>query len=319
MSDPTVKGDRPPVTPAKPIISFSPVSFEVRGRVAAMELRVVAPATGDNLPIILLSHGHGASNFLASMRGYGPLADYYAAHGFVVILPTHQDSKTLALDPKGPEGALFWRSRAQDMHFILDHLDDIEATVPGLAGRLDKGRIAAVGHSLGAHTVAMLAGMRVTDAKTGEVVDLAEPRIKTAIMFSPPGDDADRAAWVRENYPELSGNDFSTMTLPSLIVTGTKDFHPFFSERQDWRADAYKLAPAPKSLLMLYEAEHLFGGISGYDAKETSDENPALVAGIQRITWAYLRTALHSDDNSWNVIVEELATGSNAVGYIKSK
>ena len=71
-----------------------------------MELRVVSPATGDNLPIILLSHGHGASNFLASMRGYGPLADYYAAHGFVVILPTHQDSKTLALDPTEGGGLL---------------------------------------------------------------------------------------------------------------------------------------------------------------------------------------------------------------------
>ncbi|EUC20798.1 alpha/beta hydrolase family protein [Paraburkholderia hospita] len=319
MSEPTIKADRPPVPAATPIISFSPITFEVPERTAVMEIRVVSPAMGSNLPIILLSHGHGASNFLASMRGYGPLADFYAAHGFVVILPTHQDSKTLALDPHGPEGALFWRSRTQDMRFILDHLDEIEAAVPGLAGRLDKDRIAAVGHSLGAHTVAMLAGMRVTDARTGEVVDLSEPRIKTAIMFSPPGDDTDRADWIREHYPELSGNDFSTMTLPSLVVTGTKDFHPFFSEREDWRADAYKLAPGPKSLLMLSEAEHLFGGISGYDAKETSDENPALVAAIQRITWAYLRTGLYPDDESWGVIVEELEKEQDPVGYIKSK
>jgi hypothetical protein len=109
------------------------------------------------------------------------------------------------------------------------------------------------------------------------------------------------------------------MTLPSLVVTGTKDFHPFFSEREDWRADAYKLAPGPKSLLMLSEAEHLFGGISGYDAKETSDENPALVAAIQRITWAYLRTGLYPDDESWGLIVEELEKNPDPVGYIKSK
>lgn len=124
------------------------------------------------------------------MRGYGPRADFYAAHGFVVILPTHQDSKALGLDPNGPEGALFWRSRATDMHFILDHLDEIASAVPGLAGRLDMERAAAVGHSLGAHTVAMLAGMQVTDANTQEVVNLKARQRAAAIMFSPPGDDA---------------------------------------------------------------------------------------------------------------------------------
>jgi predicted dienelactone hydrolase len=114
------------------------------------------------------------------MRDYGPLVDFYAAHGFVVIQPTHQSSKTLALDPDGPEGPLFWQSRAQDMSFIIDHLDEIEGVVPGLSGRLDKSRIAAVGRSMGGHSVAMLAGMLVTDSKTGEVVDLTEPNLMVA-------------------------------------------------------------------------------------------------------------------------------------------
>lgn len=69
------------------------------------------------------------------------------------------------------------------MHFILDHLDQIEATVPGLAGRLDRSRIAAVGHSMGGHTVGMLAGMRVTDPHDGQQVNLAEPRIKAGVLI----------------------------------------------------------------------------------------------------------------------------------------
>jgi fermentation-respiration switch protein FrsA (DUF1100 family) len=281
-------------------------------------MRVVAPATGGALPIILLSHGHGASNFLASMRGYGPLADFYAGRGFVVILPTHQNSRTLALDPSGPEGPLFWRSRAQDMHVILDRLGEIEAVVPGLAGRLDKLRIAAVGHSLGGHTVAMLAGARVTDPRSGDVVDLSEPRIKAAVMFSPPGDGKYMAAWATEHYPEIGANDFSRMRTPSLVVTGDKDVNPRFSERQDWRADAYRLSPGPKSLLTLCDAGHIFGGISGYDAKEASDENPALVAQVQRISWAYLWSALYPGDPAWNVVVTELAANAQ-VGRIASK
>lgn len=319
MAEPTIKPDTSPVPAATPIISFSPVTFDVPGRIAALEMRVVAPAIGDDLPVILFSHGHGASNFIASMRGYGPLVDFYAAHGFVVIIPTHQSSKTLGLDPNGPEGALFWRSRATDMHFILDHLDQIEAAVPGLAGRIDKSRVAAVGHSLGGHTVAMLAGMRVKDSKTGEEVDLSEPRIKTAIMFSPPGDAADATPAIAERFPELVSVDFSHMTTRSLVVTGDKDINPDFSKRADWRADAYRLSPGPKSLLFLYGAGHIFGGISGYDAKETTDESPERVAAVQRITFAYLRTTLLRGDDAWDVIARELATAEHPVGRIETK
>ncbi len=319
MSTPSVKPDRVPVTPATPIVSFSPVNFDVPGRLATMELRVVAPVTGDNLPIILFSHGHGGSNFLSSMRGYGPLIDFYAAHGFVVIIPTHQNSKTLALDPDGPEGPLFWRSRAQDMQFILGHLDEIEVAVPGLAGRVDKQQLVAVGHSLGGHTAALLAGMRVRDPNTGEIADFYEPRIKAAVMFSPPGNGADLAPLAAERFSVLRHNDFSQMRTPSLVLTGDKDFHPFFSERADWRTDAFKLSPGPKSLLTLVDTGHMFGGISGYDARETDDESPERVTEIQRITWAYLRTALYADDSAWDFVVRELASSENSIGSFDSK
>ena len=312
MSEPTVIPDRPPVPMATPILSFSPVTFEVPGRQAPLEMRVVVPATGDKLPVILLSHGHGSSNFIASMRGYGPLVDFYASHGFVVIIPTHQNSKTLGLDTNGPEGALFWKSRPRDMSFIIDHLDEIETAVPGLAGRIDRNRIAAVGHSLGGHTVAMLAGMRVKNPESGEDVDLSEPRIKAAVLFSPPVSGSDASATIAERYPALVNSDFSFMTTPCLVVTGDKDINPMFSERADWRADAYRLAPAPKSLLTVRDAGHIFGGISGYDAAETSDESPERVAAIQRITWAYLRTALYPDDPAWSTIKSETETGSQA-------
>lgn len=318
MSEPTLKPDRAPLPAATPALSFHPLRLDVPGRHAPLEVRVTAPATGDALPIVLLSHGHGASNYLSSTRGYAPLVDFYATHGFVVIQVTHQDSKTLALDPTGPDGPLFWRSRALDLRFVLDHLDQIEAAVEFLGGRLDKDRVAAVGHSLGGHTVCMLSGMRMTDAR-GEVVDLIEPRLKAAVVFGGPGAGEDLAAWASEHYPELKGNDFTHMTQPVLVVAGDKDFHPFFSERQDWRADAYRLSPAPKTLLTVFGAEHLYGGISGYDAKETSDEDPQRLADMQRLTWAYLRSALYPQDSAWAVVVEELAKAEAPVAKVESK
>lgn len=116
------------------------------GRQVPLQLKVSTPATGRNLPVLLISHGHGFSTFLSSLRGYGPLVDFFAAQGFVVLQPTHLGSKALGLDPQGPEGALFWRSRAEDMHAILDHLDQIEATVLGLQGRLNRAQLAVLGH-----------------------------------------------------------------------------------------------------------------------------------------------------------------------------
>ena len=308
-----------PVSASTPVVSFSPVVLSVPGRQVELQLKVSAPATGSDLPIILLSHGHGQANFLSSLRGYGPLVDFYAAHGFVVIQPTHQDSKALGLDPNGPEGALFWRSRAEDMHVILDHLDLIEATVPNLGGRLDKSRIAAVGHSLGGHTVGMLAGMRVTDPKTGEEVDLTESRIRAGVLIGAPGKGADVAAFISEHYPVLRNTNFAQMTMPALVVAGDKDINVNFSERADWRSDAYFLSPGSKSLLTIFGGEHILGGISGYDAGETTDENPERVAVVQRLTWSYLRTALYPEDTAWSAASAALMDSPDPLGRVESK
>src|ERR1700679_3805973 len=104
-----------PSSAPPPVISISPLGLSVPGRIVDLQLRVSAPTTGHDLPIILLSHGHGRSNNLSSLNGYGPLANFWAAHGFVVIHPTHLSSKSLSLDPKTPGAPLFWRSRAEDM------------------------------------------------------------------------------------------------------------------------------------------------------------------------------------------------------------
>lgn len=319
MSKSINKAENISVSAPSPVVSFSPVVLSVPGRQVDLQIKVSAPATGSDLPIILLSHGHGQSTFLSSLRGYGPLVDFYAAQGFVVIQPTHQDSKALSLDPNGPEGALFWRSRAEDMHFILDHLDQIEAIVPFLSGRLDRSRIAAVGHSLGGHTVGMLAGMRVTDPNDGKEVNLVEPRIKAGVLIGAPGKGADVAAFVSEHYPVLRNGSFAEMTMPSLVVAGDKDQNADFSARADWRSDAYFLSPGPKCLLTIFGGEHMLGGISGYDVAETTDESPERVAVVQQLTLAYLRTALYPEDSSWEDAKKNLKEDVNPKARIECK
>ena len=318
---PINEGGNKPVSASTPVLSLSPVVLPAPGRAVELRMRVSAPVTGRQLPIILLSHGHGRSNNLSSLNGYGPLANFWAAHGFVVIQPTHLDSKTLSLDLDVPEGPLFWRSRVEDMKRILDQLELIEASFPGLGGRLDHGRVAVVGHSLGGHTAGMLLGARLTDPKDGTEVDLAEPRIKAGVLLAAPGNGgADLSAFAAEQISFFLKPSFAEMTTPALVVAGDNDVSPHLTVRgADWHADPYFLSTGPKCLLTLFGAGHGLGGVSGYDVAETTDENPERVAAVQRLTWAYLQTALYPEDSAWSAACAALMDSPNPLGRVESK
>jgi len=281
---------------------------------------VSAPATGSDLPVILLSHGNGPSNFVSSLYGYGPVANFWAAHGFVVIQPTHLDSMSLGLrDAVHPGAPLYVRSRAEDMRHIIDRLDVIEDVVPGLKGRVDHSRIAAVGHSLGGHTVGLLCGQRATDPESGEVLDLKDTRVTVGVLMAPAGKGQDLAPFALERWPILASTNFDRMTTPALVVVGDNDASPHFSERTTWRSDAYFCSPGPKSLLTIFGGGHGLGGIANYDAAETTDENPERVAAVRALVWAYLRTALYPGDHTWADAAAVIKSAPNPPGRIESK
>jgi hypothetical protein len=284
-----------------PVFSISPVVLPDPGRATDLQVRISAPVTGSSLPIILLSHGLGFSNHLSSLNGYAPLANHWAAQGFAVIQPTHLDSRTLSHNPAVNPGRSYhprhWRTRAEDMHRILDQLDVIEAAVPQLAGRLNPDKVAVAGHSM------------------------ADPRITAGVLLAATGRGGDAVTpYVAENYPFLTTTDFSAMAAPALVVAGDKDDSAFLTVAgPDWHADPYHLAPGPKSLLTLYGAEHGLGGVSGYDVAETTDENPDRVATIARLTSSYLRSQLYPDDPAWQTACDAWTADPEAPGRIDVK
>ncbi|WUR85650.1 chlorophyllase [Streptomyces phaeochromogenes] len=308
-------------TPVLPVLSVSPVVLSAPGRAVDLQVRVSAPVTGGDLPVILLSHGQGYSNHLSSLNGYAPLANFWAAHGFVVIQPTHLSSRTLNLDPSTPGAPLYWRSRAEDMTRILDQLDVIETAVPQLLGRLDHSKVAVAGHSMGGHTASLLLGARLTDPDDGTEVNLAEPRIKAGVLLAAPGRGGDALTeYVAENLSFFLTTDFSKMTTPTLVVAGDKDTSAHLTVAgADWHADPYVLSPGPKSLLTLFDAEHGLGGVSGYDVAETTDENIERVSAVQRLTWAYLRSELYPGDPAWQEARDALTADPSPLGRIESK
>ena len=302
------------VSAPTPVVSVSPVVLPAPGRGENLQVRVSAPATGRELPIIVFSHGFGWS-----LDGYRPLVDFWAAHGFVVIQPTHLDSRTLGLAPDDPRTPLIWRFRIGDLTRILDGVDLIEASLPGLGGRLDRGRIAAVGHSWGGQTASMLLGARVLDADGVPGEDLSDARITAGVLLATTGTGgADLSPFAAEHFPFMSPS-FADMATPALVIAGDRDQSALSVRGPDWFTDPYSLSPGPKGLLTLFGAEHSLGGISGYTVTETTDENPERVALIQRLTWAYLRSALYPADPSWPAASAELATSTEPLGRIESK
>ncbi|MGY2894455.1 alpha/beta hydrolase family protein [Deinococcus sp. UYEF24] len=322
MSHPAQLTEPSALPAAISVISISPVIFPVPERAAKLQLKISAPVTGQDLPVILLSHGHGNSNHLSSLNGYGPLAHFWAAHGFVVIQPTHLDSRTLSLGADAPGGPLFWRSRVEDMTTVLDHLTEITAALPGLKGRVDPARVAVVGHSLGGQTAGMLLGARLTDPQDPAAVDvkLKDDRVKAGILLAAPGRGGDDLSAQAAAHYTFLNPDFSEMTTPTLVVAGDRDVSAHLSTRgADWHADPYTLSPGPKGLLTLFGAEHGLGGVAGYDAKETTDESPERVLAVQQLTWAYLRSTLFPQDNAWADSVTALRTSPNPLGRIECK
>ncbi|WP_062015672.1 chlorophyllase [Aureimonas sp. AU4] len=311
-----------PVAPAAMAASFSPVLLPVPGRPQPLEMRITTPVSGDRLPVVLLSHGHGPSLYVPSKDGYGPLVNFLAERGFVVIQPSHANSKVAGLPSAAPDGPMFMRERADELKRILDGLDAIEAAVPTLAGRLDRDRIAAVGHSLGGQTVSLLLGARVKtdEGRDAGIVDLREPRIKAGVLLAAPGAGGDDLSAAAKRYGPMFSPDFAHMTTRALVVYGDADNSPHLTLRgPDWHADPYHLSPGADALLTLFGAKHGLGGIAGYDAKETDDENPDRLELTRRMVWAYLRSALDESDPAWTDACAALAGPASALGHTTRK
>jgi hypothetical protein len=109
------------------------------------------------------------------------------------------------------------------------------------------------------------------------------------------------------------------MTPETLVVTGDNDHHAFFSDCKTWRREAFDHAPGPKTLLYMVDAGHSFGGIAGFDAKETTDENPERVAVLRASVWAYLRSQLYKGDASWDNAIAALAKQTPTIARVETK
>lgn len=287
--------------PERQLITLRPIIVPAPDRGIELRVKVTAPATGGNLPIIVFSHGNAWS-----MDGYGPLVDLWAAAGFIVVQPTHLDSRRYGFGFDDPRFGTIWRTRIEDLHAALDHLDGILTQVEGLNDRADHSRAAVVGHSWGAQTTGTLLGARVFDAEGEPGEDFTHPGVKAGVLIAATGTGDSLTPFAIEHLPFMRP-DYSTMTSPALVITGGKDRSAMSTRGPDWFTDAYHLSPGPKRLFTVLDGEHTLGGVAGEAVAETSDEDPARVALVADAVAAHLLDVLGLDHDPWEGLVEGAA------------
>lgn len=152
-----------------------------------------------------------------------------------------------------------WRDRAADLRLVIDSLRDLETRFPELQEKMDRAQLAVAGHSYGAFTALLAAGMRTF---SNPPMQMADPRIKAVIAMSPQGPAANRG---------LTAQSWSDVRVPVMFMTGSLDRGAAETEDAAWRRQAFENSPAgDKYFVLIQGARHSsFTGTSmaGFDVQ----------------------------------------------------
>lgn len=250
---------------------------------------------------IVFCHGLGSNG-----GDYAALSQCWAAHGYLAIHPTFDDSiavvaaaePELGLDPEAdlsgwtelpalrarmheilhaPER---WLGRAAAAGAVLDALPRILAETCGGAPP----PVAIAGHSFGAFTAQLLAGAEI-DLPDAPGASFVDPRCRAAILLSAQGRD----------QQGLRDGSWARMRGPALIVTGTLD-RGANGGGWEWKAEPFTEASAPEQYLAVLEGgDHFLGG---FDAESRRPAVPAQAAAVRQLTLQFLDSALLGDLNA---------------------
>ncbi|TGD79751.1 alpha/beta hydrolase family protein [Hymenobacter wooponensis] len=169
-----------------------------------------APIIDKPYPLVLISHGTGSSGLV-----HRNLAHYLARHGYVVGLLEH---------PHNNRDDNSWANTLQNLVARPRHLQlaiDQLTHDPRFAPALQPGKVALIGHSLGAYTaLALLGGQPVAgphgtpDGQRHPIpTPPADERVKAVVLLAP------AVPWF-----EAAGS-LQQVHLPMLLLVGEQDEH----------------------------------------------------------------------------------------------
>lgn len=262
------------------------------------------PIGGPAAPVVICCHG-----FTGDADNLSELSAAWAARGYVVLHPTFDDSPEriaaarpeLKIDTGTPFGwtldpAVFeevvavtfdpqtWMGRVDVVASVLDQLTEVGATLEGLVGGLDPSRVAVAGHSLGAYTSQLVAGVTIEVPEVG-VSSYRDERVQAAILLAGQG----RHQW------GLNDGSWDTLVVPLLNIAGGADTSSATGQDPTWRLEPYELAPPGDRYQGYIDGmDHGLGGLAEPNFSGWTDD-PTARAMIIATSSAFLDHVLRQD------------------------
>lgn len=225
----------------------NPLVFRMEPQKKDLQLRVTYPDGPGPFPVVIFSHGA-----LSSKDLYFRVVDHWASHGYATIQPTHVDSESLGykFGVVSPGDVLFLR--IADMQYVFDNLDAI-AEKAGIAGKLNKDKIAVSGHSFGGWIALIMAGLPLM-MPDKSMKSFGDSRVKALISYNGVG-----------QMDRVANNNWGDVKVPVFAASGTNDpgatgdgiLRPW-----RWRMGAYDYAGSKeKYAVSIINGDHYFGGL----------------------------------------------------------
>jgi dienelactone hydrolase len=271
----------------------SPGPYEIRrvidlalapkGDQRELVFNVYFPATGDNFPLLLFSHGNWSDK-----DSYDKVILHWVSHGYSIIAPNHLDccSAVQGIFNSLRHGQLgLIDGRVADLQRLLQELPAIERMHAAFAGKADPSRLAVTGHSFGAFTAQQFGGAAALDPDTGEYRSHRDASVKAIVALSPPG----------PMFDTITADSWLQLTTPTLVTSGTWDVQPRFWP--DWRMHlmSWETAqPGDKYALVTQGADHYLGNLICRVERDQAPQEDALRM-VQLASTTFLDAYLKED------------------------
>jgi len=257
---------------AAPVWGQAPYQVAENGDLAlpggTLPIAAYWPEAEGSYPLIIFSHGAGAD------RGMAPdMMRHWAAHGYVVILPTHRPQITPFEGPgllraaqefreRNRAGPIAWRHRVGEVKRILDSLESGEGWPDAVLERVDLERVGMGGHSFGAYTALLIAGAKLYSEQL--TYNYRDERVDAVIVISGPGTDGHG----------LRGKSFDFIETPMLVFAGSEDPGTPSEGGPEWRAEPFYFAPRDGKYLAFIEGSDHATYVGGLASAMGESNNP---------------------------------------------
>lgn len=274
------------------------------GRVVPYKIYYPVDHGLERLPVILWSHGFGGNRDGASF-----LSRFLAGQGYILVHMTHigTDSSLWEGKPGHPWDILreakisreTTLDRMYDVPFVLDRLPGLIEECPELAAA-DVSHVGMSGHSFGAMTTQVMAGMKFP-TRADELMDFRDERLCAGILYSPVPIDHLTDAPHDQVYGDIG--------IPLLHMTGTEDDSPLEGYGYEHRLVIHQYAGHPEQYLQVLEdGDHMvYNGTRGklaVNPKREEHERDIMLASL-----AFWDAYLKGDDGAKAWLEEQYGHG----------